>query len=218
MPGCGWGVGVYAIRRVVVGGSWGVCDPEGCGWGVGGRMRSGGPASTPGCGWGLGGVRDPPGCGWGSGVRGPGAQPLRTLTSLTLIIVVSLQIFSVLNSDDASAPALETQPQGDEEGESAGSRVGFRGPGGGSRPCAQTRLGRAGFALFQLYLRGLGSLLRAPACAVGLSHSTCREAFTAKSELKFYHLDRVKDVFPKLQKHTRFPAHPPHRVIITRGA
>uniref|UniRef100_A0A8C9JSJ2 SPARC related modular calcium binding 2 n=1 Tax=Panthera tigris altaica TaxID=74533 RepID=A0A8C9JSJ2_PANTA len=28
---------------------------------------------------------------------------------------VSLQIFSVLNSDDASAPALETQPQGDEE-------------------------------------------------------------------------------------------------------
>ena len=44
-------------------------------------------------------------------------QPLCTLTSLTLIIVVSLQIFSVLNSDDASAPALETQPQGDEEGE-----------------------------------------------------------------------------------------------------
>ncbi|XP_061234796.1 SPARC-related modular calcium-binding protein 2 isoform X2 [Neopsephotus bourkii] len=28
---------------------------------------------------------------------------------------VSLQIFSILNSDDASAPALETQPQGDEE-------------------------------------------------------------------------------------------------------
>uniref|UniRef100_A0A2K5D2J3 SPARC related modular calcium binding 2 n=1 Tax=Aotus nancymaae TaxID=37293 RepID=A0A2K5D2J3_AOTNA len=28
---------------------------------------------------------------------------------------VSLQIFSVLNSDDAAAPALETQPQGDEE-------------------------------------------------------------------------------------------------------
>jgi len=28
-----------------------------------------------------------------------------------------LQIFSILNSDDASAPALETQPQGDEEGE-----------------------------------------------------------------------------------------------------
>lgn len=45
------------------------------------------------------------------------AQPACTLTSLTLIIVVSLQIFSVLNSDDASAPALDTQPQGDEEGE-----------------------------------------------------------------------------------------------------
>ncbi|XP_036173406.1 SPARC-related modular calcium-binding protein 2 isoform X4 [Myotis myotis] len=28
---------------------------------------------------------------------------------------VSLQMFSVLNSDDASAPALDTQPQGDEE-------------------------------------------------------------------------------------------------------
>ncbi|XP_055980877.1 SPARC-related modular calcium-binding protein 2 isoform X1 [Sorex fumeus] len=28
---------------------------------------------------------------------------------------VSLQIFSILNSDDASVPALETQPQGDEE-------------------------------------------------------------------------------------------------------
>lgn len=38
------------------------------------------------------------------------------LTSLTLITVVSLQFFSILNSDDASAPALETQPQGDEEG------------------------------------------------------------------------------------------------------
>uniref|UniRef100_A0A8C0LAB0 SPARC related modular calcium binding 2 n=1 Tax=Canis lupus dingo TaxID=286419 RepID=A0A8C0LAB0_CANLU len=42
-------------------------------------------------------------------------HPVCTLTELTLIIVVSLQIFSVLNSDDASAPALETQPQGDEE-------------------------------------------------------------------------------------------------------
>lgn len=47
----------------------------------------------------------------------PQHPPARTLTSLTLIIVVSLQIFSVLNSDDAAAPALETQPQGDEEGE-----------------------------------------------------------------------------------------------------
>lgn len=44
-------------------------------------------------------------------------HPVCTLTELTLIIVVSLQIFSVLNSDDATAPALETQPQGDEEGE-----------------------------------------------------------------------------------------------------
>lgn len=42
----------------------------------------------------------------------------------------------------------------------------------------------------------------------------CRGTFTQHmqrglygeiSELKFYHLDRVKDVFPKLQKHTRFP-------------
>uniref|UniRef100_A0A8C9F676 SPARC related modular calcium binding 2 n=1 Tax=Pavo cristatus TaxID=9049 RepID=A0A8C9F676_PAVCR len=32
--------------------------------------------------------------------------------------VFSLQIFSILNSDDASAPALETQPQGDEEASS----------------------------------------------------------------------------------------------------
>ncbi|CAH7305451.1 Smoc2 [Phodopus roborovskii] len=31
---------------------------------------------------------------------------------------VSLQIFSILNSDDAAAPALETQPQGDEEASS----------------------------------------------------------------------------------------------------
>lgn len=55
---------------------------------------------------------------------------------LTLIIVVSLQIFSVLNSD-ASAPALETQPQGDEEGELRGTGVcgeqskGGPGPGRG---------------------------------------------------------------------------------------
>lgn len=64
------------------------------------------------------------GCGVpGGGLVGHGGyairrvQPLCTLISLTLVIVVSLQIFSVLNSDDASAPALETQPQGDEEGE-----------------------------------------------------------------------------------------------------
>lgn len=61
-------------------------------------------------------------CGW---FASPGLQPGCTLTYLTLIIVVSLQIFSVLNSDDAAAPALETQPQGDEEGEPMmGNRVG----------------------------------------------------------------------------------------------
>lgn len=56
--------------------------------------------------------------------------------------------------------------------------------------------------LFQLYLRGLVSLLRASACAVGLSHSTCRGEI---SELAFCHLDNMKDVFPKVQKHMRFP-------------
>lgn len=49
-----------------------------------------------------------------------------------------MQIFSVLNSDDAAAPALETQPQGDEEGEQGtgnrvGSREGQSGPGGAVR-------------------------------------------------------------------------------------
>lgn len=74
-------------------------------------------------------------------------HPVCTLTSLTLIIVVSLQIFSVLNSDDASAPALETQPQGDEEGECRwGVVLGVgRGPGGAAtsscKDCAQDGLG-----------------------------------------------------------------------------
>lgn len=57
-------------------------------------------------------------------------HPVYALTELTLIIVVSLQIFSVLNSDDASAPALETQPQGDEEGEPGLKQ----GPAGGGEP------------------------------------------------------------------------------------
>lgn len=61
-------------------------------------------------------------------------HPVCTLTELTLIIVVSLQIFSVLNSDDASAPALETQPQGDEEGE---PRIGRSLAGGGWWTCTR---------------------------------------------------------------------------------
>lgn len=69
--------------------------------------------------------------GWSGSLRavcGPGASPARTLTELTLVIVVSLQMFSVLNSDDASAPALDTQPQGDEEGEPRGSGGGLLTP------------------------------------------------------------------------------------------
>lgn len=55
-------------------------------------------------------------------MQAPRFHPVCALTELTLIIVVSLQIFSVLNSDDATAPALETQPQGDEEGEPRGKQ------------------------------------------------------------------------------------------------
>ena len=54
------------------------------------------------------------------------------------MIVVSLQMFSVLNSDDASAPALDTQPQGDEEGElgvGAGGGVGAAVDSHATRAC-----------------------------------------------------------------------------------
>lgn len=72
-------------------------------------------------------------------------QPLCTLISLTLVIVVSLQIFSVLNSDDASAPALETQPQGDEEGESPqGAGWGAMGLGAGHGPVLRLTWDRLG--------------------------------------------------------------------------
>ena len=81
-------------------------------------------------------------------------HPVCTLTSLTLIIVVSLQIFSVLNSDDASAPALETQPQGDEEGECRwGVVLGVgRGPGGAAMSSCGDCSGRAGLA-FPTFMR-----------------------------------------------------------------